>query len=577
MYTMTAYEKSTPRLTYSDPEQGEHPRLTRFDRLEDQAEGKPLPIHDDKPVARRYRVLMLPRTDAGEVFLHVYNTTQLGLRLRYYGLNRGGSIEPLPGCDEIGGVLSRLPLRLADGFDAYLVRFGIGLGKEDDQVKLGELDYFSVAAYAGKEPVSPGGIRLARPDRPKGEGDYLPFSHNGRSFQRLVISTCDPGEDIRSLAKATGLEMAETYFGKLGSVIAVGVPPGMSLNTGVDTTQVIRQKGHSGEGNVSEDYILNLFSPKEPTTARPGFTENTDEPADGATEFRPPHPQQFDCDQQPLTVALIDSGIDYGSANATHWKSTRYERGSDTEYITPGRYGYDFIRRQEEPIDEAPHGTYVAATVLNQYTAARPLQLLHMKVFGAEGIASYFGSLVSIYEATLAGAKVINMSWGFYQQEEPRALHCAIKTAADRGVFLVASAGNDTENLDAVPQWPAGFADDFPCNLVTVASYWYPDPSNPDPASIELTNISNYGQWEVPVAAFLTSPVPRFTTGETHFPVGTSISAPILAGQLANWLADNPAGSLSRFRKEFYRNTPSLASAVTRGSYLPHLAGSVEV
>ena len=566
-------DERTPLLQYSDPEDGENPRLVRFDNLNERTDYD-VPFRDKDEQARHFRLVELPRTDTNERFIHLYHTLRRTVRLRYYGYTEGKPAESLGEGVQVDRALYRQPVRLPDGFDGYLLRIDLG---DAGKTPFDKGDTIAVAAYAGREPASPGGITLPGAKQSQQPGRYLPFSHNGRSFQRLVISTCDPREDIRSLAKATGLETAETYFGKLGSVIAVGVPPGMSLNTGIDTTRAIRQKGNSGDGTVDEDYILNLFRPGEPTGNSDERWTTTSAAPDGVTEFRPPQARQFDCDREPLTVALIDSGIDYGRANAGHWASTRYSHGPDTDYVTPGRYGYDFIQGAEEPIDEAPHGTYVAASLLNQYTATRPLQLLHMKVFGAEGIATYFGSLVSIYEATLAGARVINLSWGFYQMEEPRALYCAIKTAADRGVFLVASAGNDTENLDKVPQWPAAFADDFPCNLISVASYHFPDPDRTDPSSIRLTDISNFGQWEVPVAAFLTSPVPRFSTGDTHFPVGTSISAPILAGQLANWLADHPGGNLAQFRKQFYRIAPSLVAHVTRGHYLPHVHAGASV
>ena len=562
---MKAYNQP-PQIRYSNPEDGENPALVRFAELNERIDYSDL-FPDERP----FRLVYLPRTDTNEVFVHLYNTTQLGLILRYYGVTSGDRPEPVSKASASRSALVRDTRQLPDGYDAYLLRIDLDEKMDGERTKFSRLDSIAVAAYAGSEPASPGGIYVGGKGPRQDGSRYLPFSHNGRSFQRLVIATCDPEEDIRPLAAATGLELAEAYFGKLGSVIALGVPPGMSLNSGVDATETIRQKGQTGGGTVDEDYIISLFAPEKPTDTGQQPAGTTTAVPDGLTDFRPPQADQFDPKQPPLTVALIDSGIDYGKANAGYWPPTRYERGADTEYVTPGRYGYDFIHRREEPADEAPHGTYVAAAVLNQYTAARPLQLLHMKVFGKEGVASYFGSLVSLYEATLAGARVINMSWGFYQKSEPKALYCAIKTAADRGVLMVASAGNDTKNLDADPQWPAAFADDFPCNLVTVASYHFPDPRRADPATIALTQQSNFGQWEVPLAAFLTSPVPRFGSGETHFPVGTSISAAVVSGQLANWLAEQPGGTLARFRKDRYRTTNSLAAGVTRGSYLPHV------
>ena len=573
---MTDYKPTPEDFRYSDPEKGESPALVRFDNLNKRTEDRELPIKDDKGVSPRFRLLELPRTDSNEVFLHIYNNSSVGLRLRYYGLNRGGEVEALPGYGSFSGVAGRFPVSFPDGFDAYLVRIGIGLDEKEYKTELDDRAYFSVAAYADREPASPGGLKLAR--NKEGEGSvYLPFSHDERSFQRIVISTCDPEEDIRPLLTEINLEKAESYFGEKGSVVAVGVPPGMSLNTVVETTEDIRQRGHTGGGTVSKDYIVNLFAPDRPTQQGEGkakWNDRRGNPAPDMTAFNPPTAGQFAQDRSPLTVAIIDSGIDYSSNNAAHWKQTLYRTGPQSEYVRPGAYGYDFIRRRPEPIDEAPHGTYVAAALLNQYRSDRPLQLLHMKVFGEPGIASYFGSLVSIYEATAVGVRIINMSWGFYQDKEPRALYCALKTAANHGIIMVTSAGNDREDLDKKPQWPAAFADDFPCNLITVASYRYglDDSRRVDPvvSNLAKAEFTNFGVREVPLAAFYTSPVPEFESGNTHFPTGTSISAPIVAGLLASWLADNPNGTLAEFRKTYYHPTTELATVVTSGHHIRH-------
>ena len=581
---MKYYEDTIKELSYSNPEDGENPVLTRFENLNEPAgdDYDELPIRDSYPVSRTYRVLRLPRTESGTILLHFYNASSVGLQLRYYGLSGNSEVEPLKGYDEVRPALASVALALDDGFDAYLVRIGIGLKGEEREFT--DQDYISVAAYDGDGPQSPGSISVAAPEGDKGETVELPFSHNGRSFQRLVISTCDPEEDIRPLLKELNMEDVEVYFGKFGSVAAIGVPPGMSLDTGGDLTRNIRQKGHYGGDTVSEDVILNMFSADQPTLTDPDasadFQRKLAEEVETALSeleapaFEAPGDGQFNSEKDPLTVAIIDSGIDYHKSNAHHWVATRYEEGATTEYLTPGAYGYDFIRRNNEPRDETPHGTYVAATILNQYRADRPLQLLHMKTFGKEAIASYFGALVSIYEAIAAGVKVINLSWGFYDQKPPEALYCAIKIATGQGVFIVTSAGNDRTDLDSKPQWPAAFADDFPCNLLTVASFKYDwtKSSIPDSTTVVRTHFTNYGQREVPVAAFLTSPVFEYQSGDPYQPGGTSISTPIVTGLLADWLARHPRGTLAEFRHTYFIEANALKPDIGRGHYLPHSA-----
>ena len=140
--------------------------------------------------------------------------------------------------------------------------------------------------------------------------------------------------------------------------------------------------------------------------------------------------------------------------------------------------------------------------------------------------------------------------------------------------MLVASAGNENCNLDQHPQWPASFADDFPCNLVTVASYEYDlgEGQPPTAQNVVRTGYSNYGIREVPLAAFLTSPVPEFVRGTTYYPVGTSISAPIVTGLLADWLSERPYGTLAEFRQAYYGPADRLKPEIGNGYYLPHTA-----
>ena len=574
---MKGYESSPKKIGYSDPENGESPVLTPFERLNERLDYPDLPIRDEYEVSPRYRLLELPRKDTNEFFLHFYNASGQGLRLRFYGVNRGGEVDIIPIYEELTAVAGRVPVTLPDGYDSYLVRVDIGLNKRDYEGELSKSAYFKVAAFAGEEPAPKGGLKRESGGKGGPQARYLPFSYDRRAFHRIVISTCSPDEDIRGFVKELGLEPSEAYFGPKGSVVALGVPLAMSLNTTRETTEDVRQTGNS-DGNVSKDYIVNLFSPERPTDLNGGedakWSERNTSASTGPIEFSPPKSESFEYGRQPLTVAVIDSGIDFSEANAGHWKSTLYRQGPDTEYTTSDRYGFDFIRRSEKPVDEAPHGTYVAAALLNQYRSRRPLQLLHMKVFGEEGISSYFASLVSVYEAIAAEAKIINMSWGFYRDKEPRALYCALKTAANHGIFMVTSAGNDKENLDNKPQWPAAFADDFPCNLITVASYRYglDDSERVDPviSNLAKADFTNYGVREVPLAAFYTSPVPEFETGRTHFPTGTSISAPIVAGLLASWVADHPNGTLSEFRKTYYHPTTELETVVTNGHHIRH-------
>ncbi len=581
---MATNKSAFPRIPYSDPEDCA-PRLLTFDLLSEGSDyrGGKLPADRTAAGASWCAAIAVPRSET--LYLQVYRGTPAVIHLRVYGLHDSGKVYSLTECLEVRQIARRVEVGVGAGkFTSLVVRFSV----EKQEVVKG--NFVKFAAYDGQEPRSPGGLVVTQ--RPECRDAYgtndrearkvtLPFSPDGKAVQRLILASCSPEDDLVAWGKATGLEFSESYRGEAGSVVALGVPPGLDLHTTGGSAKEVRAKVNSGNGTVSPDYLVNLFSPGQPADGggKMRKVEDDDElreaynsPRDYLAEMLPSGEpgQDFDHNADPVTVTIIDSGVDYSKANAALWEAARYRQRKETEFVRPWHLGYDFINHDFEPNDETPHGTYVAAALLAQYRAARPLQLVHMKTFGAGGISTYFGSLVSLYEAVTIGSRVINMSWGFHQEEEPEALRCALRTAADRGVYLVTSSGNEGQDLEKIPQWPANFASHFPDHLLTVASYWTPKSGKYGRNAFpDLNDFSNYGDKEVPLAAFMTTGVPEYQTGSPIYPLGTSISTPIVSGLLAHWLADHPEGTLAEFRKTFFRRADSLSDRITDGQYLP--------
>ena len=365
------------------------------------------------------------------------------------------------------------------------------------------------------------------------------------------------------------------------------VPPGMDLHTGGDGARTLKAKINTGDGIVEQDYVINLFTPEEPTRADGSVITVEDDPVIkrrdlSYTYFQqllPPFspPMQYDGGKRTLTVSIIDSGTDDNGPGTPYWAAHRYQKGPATEYVKPGTLGPDFIAKDLTPNDETPHGTLVAGALLGAYAADNPLQLVHFKTFGERGQSSYFGVLVSIYEAITIGSDVINMSWGITQHKAPEALECAIDRAISDGVYLVTSAGNDGRHLGKAPQWPAAFADRYPDRMLAVGSYWYggnglddagrPDPAR-DPGQVLLRDFSNYGDPQVSVAAYMTAPVPAYQQSGTVLPVGTSFSAPQIAGRLTGFVDRYPTNAIPVLQNEFSWAT-SLDQLIYKQFYLP--------
>ena len=93
----------------------------------------------------------------------------------------------------------------------------------------------------------------------------------------------------------------------------------------------------------------------------------------------------------------------------------------------------------------AGHGTAVASLLIGQTAElagiASSASLLSLPVMSGEGVGSAFQVAEAIFAAVAAGADVISMSLGTY--DDSAALRAAVAYASEHGVVLIAAAGND--------------------------------------------------------------------------------------------------------------------------------------
>ena len=126
------------------------------------------------------------------------------------------------------------------------------------------------------------------------------------------------------------------------------------------------------------------------------------------------------------------------------------------------------------------------------------------------------------------GAKVVNMSFGKGFSPEKKWVDEAVKYAEDNDVLLVHAAGNESNNIDSVDNFPNPdflFSNDTANNFLTVGAYG--DPKVNDGQLIAY--FSNYGKNSVDVFApgvKIYSTIPRSYTYED----GTSMASPVVTG-----------------------------------------------
>ncbi|MBD0362767.1 MAG: peptidase S8 [Coleofasciculus sp. C3-bin4] len=141
-----------------------------------------------------------------------------------------------------------------------------------------------------------------------------------------------------------------------------------------------------------------------------------------------------------VTVAVIDTGI----SPVPDLKDTKFVKG------------YDFVNDRIEAYDDAGHGTHVAGTIAqstnNGYGVAGvayEASLMPLKVLAASGGGTVADIAEAIRYAADNGADVINMSLG--GPGESKLMEEAIDYAYQKGVFLVAAAGNSSQNSASYP------------------------------------------------------------------------------------------------------------------------------
>jgi subtilisin family serine protease len=156
------------------------------------------------------------------------------------------------------------------------------------------------------------------------------------------------------------------------------------------------------------------------------------------------------------------------------------------------------------------HGTLCAGIIA---VMAPDAMIMPLRAFNDQGQADLFILAKAIRYAADNGANVINMSFGALEQS--KALKNSIDYARSKGVFLVASAGN---NNTSTPQYPAAFA-----GVLTVAATRLTDVK---------ASFSNYGSY-----VFADGPgvriISAYPGGLYAIVSGTSFSAPEVAATAA--------------------------------------------
>lgn len=242
-----------------------------------------------------------------------------------------------------------------------------------------------------------------------------------------------------------------------------------------------------------------------------------------------------------VIVAVIDTGINYNHADLKDnmWANEAELNGKagvddDGNGIIDDVYGANFVDANKptgNPLDDHGHGSHCSGTIgaagndgKGIVGVAWNVRLMGVKFLSASGSGSLDGALKGIDYATKMGARILSNSWGGGGYSET--LKQAIQRSNDAGALFVAAAGNESNNNDANPTYPATY--DVP-NVVSVAAI-----DNKG----QIASFSNYGKTTVHVGAPGVNVYSSVTGGGYDSYSGTSMAAPHVSG-MAVLLASN--------------------------------------
>ncbi len=161
----------------------------------------------------------------------------------------------------------------------------------------------------------------------------------------------------------------------------------------------------------------------------------------GAVDFSEYYTRKHGVNAEPLTIAVIDTGI--------HAENRLF----DGKLICAKNFTSDNGGVETDVSDIAlGHGTFVSTIILDTVGSCN-VKLMPIKVIGDDYSPSVQDIANAVDYAVANGAKVINMSMGSVTNVPSLAtdspLQKSIQAALERDVFVVAAAGNDRLDMDA--------------------------------------------------------------------------------------------------------------------------------
>jgi subtilisin family serine protease len=256
-----------------------------------------------------------------------------------------------------------------------------------------------------------------------------------------------------------------------------------------------------------------------------------------------------------LAPMVLDShGNDTGLGGWAHHSTQDGDTAHPDDLI-----GWNFVNNTNHPFDDNGHGTHVSGTIgamgndgVGVTGINWSVSIMALKFLDANGSGYDSGAVAALNYAVAHGASISNNSWGGASYDP--SLLAAIQNAQAHGDIFVAAAGNNGQNLDASPSYPASYNLG---NMVVVAATDRND---------QLASWSNFGAGSVSLAAPGVEILSTTPNNTYSWYSGTSMATPHVTGVLALLKSQHPTWSYGQL----------LSQVLSTVDPLPGLQGKIK-
>ena len=267
------------------------------------------------------------------------------------------------------------------------------------------------------------------------------------------------------------------------------------------------------------------------------------------------------------TVYLLDSGLDHQNFNATPFLLNKAPIDSCYDIESASAYAFmntdSIIPVSGNYKDDLWHGTFGFRSITDSLSEDNNIKIVPLKIFNEQGEGNLFDLTCAMYHSIDHNADVINISAGFSGQAS-QILENAILLAKEKGIFITAAVGNDSLNIDSLPQYPAWYANKY--NTIEIID----ENRNLEVNSIQydhvisvvsldesdnISQFSNFGEQSATIAAYGENIHNYGLAGVDVVASGTSMATYFVTKALALEIASNRNRTQKEIWKDFNQNS----------------------